>query len=96
MAWILGEAAKTPLRVTSSVWEESVRCWDDADALSRCEVPLLYLDAGTPNADLARAAGLRPQMLVGRTIGSGHFSPLEVPEQVNAMLEWFLAVSVGR
>jgi pimeloyl-ACP methyl ester carboxylesterase len=96
MAWILDEAVKTPLHVASSVWEESVRSWDDADALERCEVPLLYLDAGTPNADLARAAELQPQIVVGRTIGSGHFSPLEVPEQVNAMLERFLAVGVGR
>jgi len=61
--------------VTSSVWEESLQTWDDDDALRRCEVPLLYLDAGTPNADLGRAAELRPDLVIGRTIGSGHFSP---------------------
>lgn len=95
-AWILREAVKTPPHVTSSVWEESLRNWDDAEALQRCQVPVLYLDAGTPNADLARAVELIPQLVIGRTIGSGHFSLLEVPEQVNAMLQRFLDINVKR
>jgi hypothetical protein len=33
--------------------------------------------------------------MIGRTIGSGHFSPLEVPEQINAMTERFVSVTVG-
>jgi hypothetical protein len=32
---------------------------------------------------------------VGRTVGSGHFSPLLVADQVNAMLDRFLAVGLG-
>lgn len=90
-SWILDAAVKTPPHVTSSVWEESIG-WDDADALQRCRVPVLYLDAGTPNADLVRASELRPEMTIGRTVGSGHFSQLEVPEQVNAMLARFLEI----
>lgn len=93
MAWILEQAVRTPRHVTSSIWEESLVSWDDAGALRRCRVPLLYLDAGTPNADLARAAELCPQMIIGRTVGSGHFSQLEVPTQVNAMLDRFLAIA---
>jgi pimeloyl-ACP methyl ester carboxylesterase len=93
-AWILDQAMRTPPHVTSSIWEESLRAWDDGGALRHCEVPLLYLDAGTPNADLARALALRPELVIGRTIGSGHFSLLEVPEQVNAMIDRFLTVSV--
>jgi pimeloyl-ACP methyl ester carboxylesterase len=95
-AWVMEQVVRTPPHVTSSVWEESIRSWDDAEALRRCRVPLLYIDAGTPNADLARAASLAPQLVVGRTVGSGHFSPLEVPEQVNAMLARFFAVSLDR
>jgi pimeloyl-ACP methyl ester carboxylesterase len=57
-------------------------------------VPVLYLDAGTPNADLIRARQIRPEMVVGRTVGSGHFSQLEVPDQVNAMIARFLAIAV--
>ncbi len=94
MTWILDETARAPLHVTSSILEESIRSWDDGDALRRCDVPLLYLDASTPNADLARAAALRPQLVVGRTVGSGHFSPCEVPDQINTMLERFLAVGL--
>jgi pimeloyl-ACP methyl ester carboxylesterase len=93
-AWILDEIVRTPTHVTSSILEESVRSWDDADALGRCEVPLLYLDAATPNADLARATKLQPRLTVGRTVGSGHFSPCEVPEQINAMLDRFLTVGL--
>jgi pimeloyl-ACP methyl ester carboxylesterase len=92
-AWILDAVVQTRPHVTSSVWEESIG-WDDAVALRRCRVPLLYLDAGTPNANLSRASELRPQMMIGRTVGSGHFSQLEVPDQVNAMLARFLATSV--
>ena len=95
MAWILDEIVRTPPHVTSSILEESIRSWDDADALERCQVPVLYLDASTPNADLARAARLLPQLVIGRTIGSGHFSPSEVPEQINAMLDRFLAVGLS-
>ena len=91
--WILEEAVKTPAHVTSSVWEESTS-WDDAAALGRFDVPLLYLDAGTPNADLRRAVEIRPTMMIGRTVGSGHFSQLQVPDQVNPMLERFLALRV--
>lgn len=92
-AWIVDEAVRTPSSVTSSVWEEALR-WDDAAALARCRVPLLYLDAGTPNADLDRCRQLCPDLLIGRTVGSGHFSPLEVPEQVNAMIDRFLVLRV--
>ncbi|MBV9175188.1 MAG: alpha/beta hydrolase, partial [Chloroflexi bacterium] len=54
------------------------------------------LDAGTANADLVRARQLCPQLAIGRTIGSGHFSPLEVPQQVNPMLERFVTMRVDR
>lgn len=93
--WILDECAHVPAYVTSSAWEESMENWDDAVALRACPAPLLYLDAGTPNADLGRVAELCPQMVVGRTVASGHFSPLEVPEQVDAMIDRFLAVGLG-
>lgn len=94
VAWILDQAVRTQPHVTSSVWEESLQSWNDAEALQRSAVPLLYLDAGTVNADLERAVELCPALLIGRTIGSGHFSPLEVPDQINAMLERFLAVGL--
>jgi pimeloyl-ACP methyl ester carboxylesterase len=92
--WILDQAARTPAHVTSSIWEEASSSWDDAAALTRCRAPLLYLDAGTPNADLRRAAQLNPSIVLGRTVGTGHFSQLLAPEQVNAMLDRFLTVGL--
>lgn len=91
-SWILDQAVLTEPHVTSSVWEESLVSWDDEAALRACGVPLLYIDAGTPNADLARAVELCPGLMIARTIGSGHFSPLVVPEQVNAVLACFLSL----
>jgi pimeloyl-ACP methyl ester carboxylesterase len=92
--WILDQAVRTPAHVTSSIWEEASRSWDDAGALTRCRSPLLYLDAGTRNADLERAIALNPSIMLGRTVGTGHFSQLVSPRQVNAMLERFLAVGL--
>ena len=94
--WILDQAVRTPAHVTSSIWEEASSSWDDAGALTRCRAPLLYLDAGTANADLERAVGLNPSITLGRTVGTGHFSQLICPQQVNAMLERFLAVGLRR
>lgn len=91
-SWIVDQAVKTPPHVSSSLWEESLVSWDDEAALRCCWAPLLYLDAGTPNADLKRAVELCPGLTIGRTIGSGHFSPIMVPDQVNAMLERFLTI----
>jgi pimeloyl-ACP methyl ester carboxylesterase len=94
-SWVIDQAVLTEPHVTSSIWEESLVSWDDEAALYECRLPLLYIDAGTPNADLARAVELCPGLMVARTIGSGHFSPLVVPEQVNAVLERFLRVALA-
>ncbi len=94
-SWIIDQAVLTEPHVTSSLWEESLVSWDDEAALRECRVPLLYIDAGTPNANLARAIELCPGLMIARTIGSGHFSPLVVPEQVNAALERFLRVALS-
>jgi pimeloyl-ACP methyl ester carboxylesterase len=94
-SWLLDQTVRTEPHVTSSLWEESLVSWDDEAALRECRVPLLYIDAGTPNADLARAVELCPGLMIARTIGSGHFSPLVVPEQVNAVLDRFLRLRVS-
>jgi pimeloyl-ACP methyl ester carboxylesterase len=43
--------------------------------------------------------GARPQfpdILYGKTVGSGHFCQLEVPEQINAMIDRFLTLMLPR
>jgi pimeloyl-ACP methyl ester carboxylesterase len=44
--------------------------------------------------DALRLLEIRPDLEVGITVGAGHFHQLEVPEQVNAMIERFLVVSL--
>jgi pimeloyl-ACP methyl ester carboxylesterase len=46
------------------------------------------------NSDAVRLRQIKPDLEVGITVGAGHFHQLEVPEQVNAMIERFLAVSL--
>jgi pimeloyl-ACP methyl ester carboxylesterase len=90
--WILEEVVRAPRHAVISAWESGSLQFDDAAAARACRVPFLYIDAGTLNADLAALAELCPSLVVGRTVGAGHFLQLEVPDQVNAMIERFLAV----
>jgi pimeloyl-ACP methyl ester carboxylesterase len=87
--WILAEIAHVPRRVAVSIWENGFFGFDTAKAAAACSAPFLYLDAGTPNVDLGRLGGLCPQLVSGRTVGAGHFHQLEVPDQVNAMIDRF-------
>jgi len=43
-----------------------------------------------------RLAALCPQLVTGRTVGSGHFPTLEVPEQVNGMVDRFISALAKR
>jgi pimeloyl-ACP methyl ester carboxylesterase len=80
-----------PQHVLSSTWDAYLD-YDEAAAAARCRVPLLCVLGAFP-ADVARLSELCPQVQVGQVIGSGHFIQLEVPEQVNAMLERFLSTT---
>jgi pimeloyl-ACP methyl ester carboxylesterase len=56
--------------------------FDSPAAATLCTVPALHL-----------AASIRerlPNIVDGCTVGAGHFNQLEVPDQVNAMIEAFL------
>ena len=60
--------------------------YDAGPAAAACRVPVAYIGAEVAMADLPRFRTLCPQLITAQTLGSGHFSTLEVPEQVNAML----------
>jgi pimeloyl-ACP methyl ester carboxylesterase len=68
---------------------------DTAASAAACKVPLLILMAAQPLSDVARLRQLCPNAIIGQTVGAGHFHQLEVPEQVNAMIDRFLAVSLS-
>jgi pimeloyl-ACP methyl ester carboxylesterase len=66
----------------------------DSEAAARaCKVPALLIDAEAPVPDRARFRAACPQLQMAQTVGAGHFCQLEVPEQVNAMLERFLVTA---
>jgi pimeloyl-ACP methyl ester carboxylesterase len=69
--------------------------FDSATAASAYKQPLLVISAGfMAFNDLSRLKPEFPQIQFAQTVGSGHFNMVEVPDQVNAMIERFLATSV--
>jgi pimeloyl-ACP methyl ester carboxylesterase len=67
----------------------------DAAKTARVIAPSLYIAADEPHArsDMSRVRELLPTLAFGQTVGSGHFCQLEVPDQVNAMIDRFLAIA---
>jgi pimeloyl-ACP methyl ester carboxylesterase len=56
----------------------------------RWTFPALHVSASMQMNDVDRFKALCPHVLIGQTIGSGHYHQVVVPEQVNAMLARFL------
>ena len=72
-----------------------VVAWNGVGALGLCNVPTLLLRPTLgANPDAVRLRAIKPDLQVGITVGAGHFHQLEVPDQVNAMIERFLAIAV--
>jgi pimeloyl-ACP methyl ester carboxylesterase len=88
---VLDDVLRTPRHVVISTWENGVFGFDERDALATCAVPLLYVDAGTPNCRLDLACRLCSQLAVTTVSGCGHFAQLEAPDQVNDAIDRFLS-----
>jgi pimeloyl-ACP methyl ester carboxylesterase len=83
---------KTPQHVIGSALA-NLAGFDSASALKKLSKPLLYIGAEPAIANPERVREFAPHAVTAKTAGSGHFHQLEVPEQVNSMLERFLAIS---
>jgi pimeloyl-ACP methyl ester carboxylesterase len=81
-------AAAAPVAIATATWQAMAE-FDGAAVLPQVEVPVLLITAGEPEPGVADAVADVHQ---GRTVGAGHFVQLEVPDQVNAMIERFLLV----
>jgi len=66
-----------------------------AENIGRIEQPSLLISAGRFPTDLAALRTFAPKLRYAQTVGSGHFNQLEVPEQVNAMIERFLGIEMA-
>jgi pimeloyl-ACP methyl ester carboxylesterase len=92
--WITELMCRVPLPIAAAVIR-GVNAWNGVGALALCTVPTLLLRRSLgDNPDTLRLRAIKPDLEVGITVGAGHFHQLEVPEQVNAMIERFLATAL--
>jgi pimeloyl-ACP methyl ester carboxylesterase len=94
-ARILDVMSSAPQHVMANALDQHILLWDGAAAAAACKVPALYIGATAFLSDIGRFRALCPQLVVGQTVGAGHFNNQEVPEQVNAMIERFLATALA-
>ena len=92
---IIETMCAVPLSVAAAVIRGVVD-WNGVGALAMCWAPLLVLRSqpGGSN-EPARLLSLKPDVHIGVTVGGGHFNQLDVPEQVNPMIERFLEPLAG-
>ena len=93
LADILAGMTSVPQHVIISAFQ-GLRDHDQASSGTRLTCPALYIAANEPQlrSDMTRLRELVPGLAYGQTVGSGHFCQLEVPDQVNAMIERFLTL----
>jgi len=88
--WIADLMCSVPLPIAAAVIH-GVNAWHGVAALALCNVPTLMLRSTLgPSPDAVRLRAIKPDLQVGITVGAGHFHQLEVPEQVNSMIERFI------
>jgi pimeloyl-ACP methyl ester carboxylesterase len=91
---ILADMTSAPDAVTIGCFD-AIAGANSEGAVAGCTVPFLYIAAAAILADFAKLRQLCPKVVTGQTVGAGHFHQLEVPDQVNAMIERFLALSLN-
>ncbi len=91
---ILDDMSRAPQHVMVSAMEGLHR-YDSSLVANDLRAPALYIAADEPQrrADMTRFQRICPNLMFAQTAGSGHFCQLEVPEQVNPMIERFLMIA---
>lgn len=94
-AWILDRIAAVPRHVLLSLVElYADQGYEQALRDLRC--PLLAVSASKPRVEGRALRRLVPGVVLAQVACSGHFILLEVPGQVNAMIERFLRIKLVR
>jgi pimeloyl-ACP methyl ester carboxylesterase len=98
--YILPPCDRIPQQAAFSAIRNYALNYDPTPAAEACKIPMAYISADVPMVTMARDLGrlkdICPQMVFGQTLLAGHFNTIEVADQVNAMLERFLAVGLRR
>ncbi len=92
--WVLDRVGSVPRDVLLSM----VELYADPgyeQALRDLRCPLLAVSASKPRVEGRALRRVAPGAVLAQAACSGHFITLEVPEQVNAMLERFLRIKLG-
>jgi pimeloyl-ACP methyl ester carboxylesterase len=87
---VTSEMLQTPQHVAASAIDAALS-WEGEAVLEALTVPTLFIGADRPSNDATVLRALNASITTGQTVGAGHFNQLEAPEQVNAMIERFLA-----
>ena len=90
-ARILDQMESVPQHVVEPM-REAVLGFDAATAALACAIPSLFILANNPFTDAETVAGLGANWRIGKVVGAGHFVQLVVPDQVNAMIDRFIAL----
>jgi pimeloyl-ACP methyl ester carboxylesterase len=85
------EMTTSPQHVTASCIK-NLTAYDFEAAARACAVPALNVVAARPIQDVQLTRELMPNLVHGQTVGAGHFLQLLVPDQLNAMIDRFLAL----
>jgi pimeloyl-ACP methyl ester carboxylesterase len=88
---IIEQMQRTPPAISAAVMR-AMGEFDGGGALGRATVPVLSIGSAGPSNASADLRHRCPSITIGQTVGAGHFLQLEVPGQVNAMIERFLDV----
>lgn len=92
-ARIVAAMSAAPQHVMASA-VDGMLAYDSESAAAACRVPVLAIGSASPPSDFARFRARCPQLVTAQTACAGHFNQLEVPDQVNAMIDRFLSVGV--
>lgn len=82
--------------MTSASVETMLGCWDamftmdGPSVLGDVQRPVLHVAANPPLNPVDTFESMVANCTTGATVGAGHFNQLELPEQVNSMIEHYL------
>ncbi|MBR0911763.1 alpha/beta fold hydrolase [Bradyrhizobium japonicum] len=98
--YILPPCEKTPQHVAFSTISNFIQSYDQDTAADACKIPMAYISTDVPSISMGRFLDRLqercPHLVTAKTLLSGHFNTIEVADQVNAMIERFLAVGLRR